>query len=68
MEDSDREKTVDELASRLYWRLERVAAEVSNPKWGDLSDGEREIYRNVIHDLSRYRDLWDRLDDLARDN
>lgn len=53
-----RDEAIDELAARLFWNLERHDPTMEKiPEWKDVEEGTQELYRVLIRDLMRYRDL-----------
>lgn len=64
----DFEHIIEELASRLYCKLETLAPGVDDfVPWVNLPDADKGVYRFAIEDLSRYGDEWRSLDRLASD-
>jgi hypothetical protein len=59
-------EAIEVLAERMYWKFEQIAPGLEDfVPWGQLAESDRQMYRSVVRDLSRYIDLWSRLDDLA---
>ena len=55
---STAEEAIDLLASRLRWQREKIdPTEGWADNWRETSEWEREIYRTLVRDLLRYRDL-----------
>lgn len=48
---------VDRLAARLFWELETLDPQRDTTKWADLSDEDRELYRQTIFGLLEERSL-----------
>lgn len=49
----------DELAARLRWNLDRLNPGIREiPLWAETTDSERNLYRDIIEDLSSYGSLW----------
>jgi hypothetical protein len=53
-----REKYVWILAERLHFKLESLAVYDEPKIWGDLSERDRWVYRNLIEDLACYANVW----------